>query len=45
MPERASEHSTHESEPDGSAPYEAPLVEDLETLDGLAVTAAGVSAA
>ena len=43
MAEHTSEHDAEEATPDGTAPYEAPVVEDLETVHGPAVTAAGQS--
>jgi hypothetical protein len=41
MSENGSEQETAAAE--GATPYEAPVVEDLETPDGPAVTAAGTS--
>lgn len=35
------QHDTKETNPDDGPSYEAPVVEDLETVDGPAVTAAG----
>jgi hypothetical protein len=37
------EQDTQNVAPDDATPYEAPIVEDLETVDGPAVTAAGLS--
>ena len=43
MPEHASDNDTGKDEPARIPSYEAPVVEDLETVDGPAVTAAAKS--